>query len=524
MKKLISDRIEKGVSVMSVMRKIAAGVFLAVFAAQGAGAALKKEISVAINAEPAHYDLAKTTATVGFQMVMGNVYERLVNIDENQKVYPELAETVETNDDHTQFTYRLRHGVLFHNGEEMKADDVVASMNRWISNGMMRPASGSARFEKVDDYTVTIRLEKPVLTFNNLVATMRPAPIIVPKSVIDKADPKSGVISEYIGTGPYMIDEIVPNDHLRLKAFDKYQPYGTSGWVGYKEAKTPAVTFHFVPDSSTRVAGVQFGEYDLAIQLPFDSYDQFAGGDYQIYKEAQGDIGMVFNKKKGIASGKLFRQAVNAALNCDDIMRAAYVNPEFYELTSSYIEDRKNFWYTEAGSEFYNQASAARAKELLAQAGYKGEPFHLVVSSQYQEFYNAAIVVERELKDAGINIQLDVVDWPTYLTKARNPDAYDAFITGFLEWGTPGIIVYMTPTWNGWSDDPKLMDLMEKQAHSTSLDDAKKQWEEAQRYCWSDYMPMSKFGNRYIYDAASSKVKDLVFFEGPHMWNVTVEE
>lgn len=65
---------------------------------------------------------------------------------------------------------------------------------------------------------------------------------------------------------------------------------------------------------------------------------------------------------------------------------------------------------------------------------------------------------------------------------------------------------------------------MGKLSHATDLSEAKKYWEEVQAYCWSDYVPVSKLGNRYIYDVASSNVKGLIFFEGPHMWNVTVEE
>ena len=84
--------------------------------------------------------------------------------------------------------------------------------------------------------------------------------------------------------------------------------------------------------------------------------------------------------------------------------------------------------------------------------------------------------------------------------------------------------MFLTPAWNGWSDDPHLGELMGKMAHSTDPDEAKKFWEEAQYYCWNDYMPASKLGNRYIYDVASEKMKGLIFFEGPHMWNVTVED
>ena len=504
-------------------------LLIALVAASSACAGVKDELHIAVNAEPATYDLARTTATVAYQMVGGNVFEKLVGIDENYNVRPELAEVIEVSSDFTKYTYKLRRGVLFHNGQEMKADDVVASMNRWLDSGMVKSAVGPAKFKKVNDYTVAIDLDAPVLTFNKLVSSMHPAPIIVPKSVVDKADAKSGMINEYIGTGPYMVDEIAPSDYLQLKAFDKYHPYGTkgvcSGWVGYKEAKTPTVVFHFVGDGATRVVGIQMAEYDIAMQLPIDSYGEFNGNDsYMVLKEPLGDVALIYNKKAGVASNEVFRQAVNAALNCGDIMRIACARDDFYKLTPSFVGDSHSFWYTEVGREYYNAANASKAKELLIKANYSGEPFRLLVSPQYVEFYNAAIVIEQELKNIGVNVKLDVVDWPAYLIESKDPKAYDAFITGFAEWTAPAQIAYLNPAWNGWSDDEHLAHLMENCAHATTPQDAKRYWEEVQSYCWSDYVPVSKFGNRYTYNIASSRVKGLIFFEGPHMWNVTVEE
>lgn len=495
----------------------------------GGAKATKEEINVAINAEPTTYDLATTTSTTATQMVMGNVFEKLVSFDENYKAQPELAEKIDVNEDYTEYTYHLRKGVQFHNGQEMKADDVVASMNHWLkSNGLARKAIGKATFKRIDDYTVSVKMDKPNMNLNELIAGLRGAAIIVPKSSIDNVTEK-GLIKDYIGTGPYMIDEIKPNSYMKLKKFDNYKPYGekgkVSGWVGYKEAKTPIVVFNFVPDSSTRVAGMQSGEYDMAVQMPGDDYDTFNKKDnYNVYKEAQGDIGMVYNKKQGVSTSPIFRQAINAALNREDIMKAAYAREDFYKITPSFVQDENNPWYTEKGKDVYNVHDAEKAKALLKEAGYNGEEFRLMVSTNYQEFYNAAVVVEKELKDIGVNVKLDTVDWPTYLARSKDPTAYDALITGFIEWVNPSTIVYLSPSWNGWSTDDKLQNMMDEMIHSTDPKQAKQIWENIQDYSWHDYMPASKFGNRYIYDVSSSRVKDVVFFEGPHMWNLTVEK
>jgi peptide/nickel transport system substrate-binding protein len=513
-----------------LLTAMAVGLTISGCGGSGESGGTKSEISVAMNAEPESYDIGKTSASVAKVITLGNVYEMLVNIDGNYQVQPELAETIDVNPDHTEYVYHLRKGVKFHNGEEMKADDVVASMNRWIENvSSVRTAVGDSRFEKVDDNTVKISFAQPLLTFNELIANMKPLAIIVPKSVIEKADPKTGMLTEYIGTGPYKVAEIKPNESIRLEKFDDYSPYGEkgkgSGWTAYKEAKTPTVVFHFVKDASTRVAGIQSGEYDVSVQLPFDDYDQFSDKDkYTVYKEGQGDIFMVYNKKQGLASNKLVRQAVETALNREDILQAAYSNSEFYKIDPSIITDPDNPWYTEAGGDFYNVHNPEKARELLAQAGYNGEEFTLLVSNSYQEFNNAAVVIEKELKDIGLNVKLDVVDWPTYLTRAKDPSAYDAFVTGGPDWVLPSTVIYFSPTWNGWSTDPKLQSMMAEWSHLTDTAAAKKLWEDVQTYCLSDYVPVSKLGNRYVYDVSSSNVKDLNVFEGVHMWNVTVTQ
>ena len=517
--------------IAGVLAAVSAGLLISGCGDSGSSSGkLKPEISIAMNAEPESYDIAKTTASAAKVITLGNVYEMLVNIDDNYQVHPELAEKVDVNSDYTEYVYHLRKGVKFHNGEEMKADDVVASLNRWIENvGQVKNAVGDSRFQKVDDYTVKITMSQPFMTFNELMANMKPLAIIVPKSVIDNADPKTGTITDYIGTGPYKIAEIKPNDYIRLEKFDDYTPYGekgkASGWGGYKEARTPTAIFHFVKDASTRVAGAQSGEYDVSVQLPFDNYNEFSDKNkYTVYKEGQGEMFMVYNKREGLASNKLIRQAVDTLLNRDDILKASYVNEEFYKIDPSIITDPKNFWYTEAGGEHYNSHDVNRAKELLKEAGYNGEEFRLLVSNSYQEYNNAAVVVEKEMKDAGINVKLDVVDWPTYLTRAKDQSAYDAFITGGPNWVLPSTVIYLSRNWNGWSDDEKLQSMMREWSHELNKDSAKKLWESIQTYCLTDYLPDSKLGNRYVYDVSSTKVKDLNVFEGVHLWNVTVEE
>ena len=139
-------------------------------------------------------------------------------------------------------------------------------------------------------------------------------------------------------------------------------------------------------------------------------------------------------------------------------------------------------------------------------------------------FSNAAVVIKQELDSIGVNTELKVVDWGTFLGTRKDATQYDAFITGSPIVTVPNQILYISATWDGWADDKHLQDTLKEIATSSDEKQAIDKWKALQKYCWEEYVPVSKFGDYYTLNAASSKVNGLIFFEGPHMWNVTVSE
>src|SRR5690625_3422777 len=130
-----------------------------------------------------------------------HIFETIVALDENYIAVPHLAESVDVSDDNMTYTFKLREGVKFHNGKEMKAEDVVASMNRWMTESISVPDFlKAASFSEVDDYTVELHLEKPSAIALTVLAKDRYFGAILPKEVIDEADSSTGV-KEHIGTG-----------------------------------------------------------------------------------------------------------------------------------------------------------------------------------------------------------------------------------------------------------------------------------------------------------------------------------
>jgi peptide/nickel transport system substrate-binding protein len=490
----------------------------------GTQTTFKDELRYAVGSAPETLDIGFGTSSVAQQITKGTVYETLVYQKDDYSIGLELAESYETNADASVYTYRLRKGVKFHNGQELKAYDAVASLNRWLTLYGSALTKGAV-FKKVDDYTITIDLGHPLLYLNDLIATAENNSTIVPKSVVDKTD-ISRPITEYIGTGPYKFTEWATDRYILLTKYDDYVPYGTkgeySGWGGYKEALTAKVYYYFASDENTRVAGLQTGEYDVLFGLPLTYYNQFRNdSQYTIRNRPGGDAALIFNKRQGIAANPKFRQAVQAGINDDDVMLGAYTNPEFFEVDSSYIISKDSDWYTKVGSEYYNVHDPVAVARLLREAGYNGEPFRLLVS-QSGAFYNAGIVLEQELKQFGINIELIVQDWATYLTTRADASRWDAFITSFDVTILPPLILYLSPTWVGYADDPKLQNGLQEIAAATDKKAAIALWTELQRYSLAEYVPVAKFGNYSALSIANAKVEGGSYYISPHPWNVTV--
>lgn len=489
---------------------------------------VKSEMHIAYDTQPPTLDQHTTSTSAARTIGRGGIFEMLVTSSDTYGIIYELAESVDINDDYTEFIFNLRHGVKFHNGKEMTADDVVASMNRWKGYyGSAKVACGDSEFVKVDDYTVSITLAQSCMGFLDMIAGSKQPAAIMPAEVIEAAG--DGTVTEFIGTGPYMVDSWVQDQYIKLVRFDDYQPYGTkgdaSGWGGYKEALVDTVYFDFVSDSSTRVTGIQTGEYDLATTLPSDNYDMLkANEDLAIISAFSGGLNLIFDKSDGWTSDTLFRKAVNAALNKEEVAMAAYGIPDFFRFDAGYMFKEQEKWYTDAGSDNYLVNDAELAKQYLEECGYDGSEVILICSSAYVDFNNAGIAIEQELENVGINVDLQVVDWATQQAYIQDPEKFDMFITSFTPCASPTDTLYLQSTWEGWSDDAALQDYLTQIRTSTDETEAYGIWEKCQEYCWTEYLPVSKIADKYTYNAATTKVAGLKDFQGPIYWNTVVYE
>ncbi len=484
----------------------------------------KSELKLTLSAQPPTLDTVATNS-VDAATVARNIFETLVTPNSNYQPVPMLAESVDISDDGKMYTFVLRQGVKFHNGKEMKSEDVVASMNRWKEASVVASdILGDAAFEAKDDYTVVLQLDSPSSGVLNILASTKQFPAIMPKEIVETATAEG--VTEFIGTGPFELEELKQNQYIHLAKYEDYQPVDSEadGLAGKKEALVEDVYFYIVKDAATRLAAVQTGEYDINTDVYFEQYD-IVKEDKNIntHPDQYGNLLAVYNKQSGLFTDKKMRQAINAAINTEDIMLATFVHEELFNIDHGYMGMDQKDWYTEKGLESYNQADAKKAKALLEEAGYKGEEINIIATSDYSEHYDSAVVLESQLRELGVNVKLETFDWPTLLDRRKDPAAWDIMVTGYSTVTTPAQIYYLNPNDHGWTNDAKIADLLEQIDAAPSVKEAQPLWAELQEYASNDYVPVSNFGTYSLVAAARNNVKGFKIFQGPIVWNTTVE-
>lgn len=485
-------------------------------------------LTVAINAQPPTLDPNITTANPTRDVVL-QIYEPLITLNSALQPQPMLAESYDINEEGTVITFQLRKGVLFHDGNEMTAEDVVASMKRWQEYSSRAKASfGDAEFKVKDDYTVLLELKKPNRAAIFVLAVPTQLPAIMPKSVAEAAD-ESGV-TEYIGTGPFKFEEWKQDQYIKLSKFEDYQPspHNSDGLGGKKEALVDEIYLTIVPDSSTRVAGVISGEYDIAEQIHYDQYDQInASSNMFPYMGAAGYNVLVFNNRDGMLTDIRLRQAVAATLDMESILKASHSSEEFYKPNHSVFLEEQTDWYSEAGSELYYEVNHEKAKQLMEEAGYAGEPIRLLTSRDYEDYYNASIVIKEQLENVGFTVELAVHDWATVTDLRNDPTAFEMYITAFSVQTEPTQLLYYHSEndYSGWTNSPDIDRLVEKVRTAASQEEASSIHEELQLEVWN-YLPAIKFGDKNFLYAVSDKIEGFQDLNGlgKMLWNVSVSK
>lgn len=465
-----------------------------------------------------------------------HMFEGLYTFNSQYAPVPMLADSEEIMDNGKHISIKLREGVMFHNGKEMTSEDVVASMERWGEFGARGPVlfAHVDKIEATGKYSVDIYFNEVFAPWKNLIAFINGGPTILPKEVIENAGAEPLAHSAYIGTGPYEFIEWKEGRYILLKRFEDYSARSEEpdGYGGKRVAYFDELRFYPVPDDQTRINGIKAGDYDYAERIPGDLYDALIDDpSIKIAVNEGAKAGMMFfNSKQGIMSenGTMMdnfklRRAILAATYMEPVLQSAAGPEGLWNLNGS-ITPEGTVWYTKAGTENYNQNDPEKARRLAKEAGYNGEKIVFMATTSYTQHYDSCIVLEKQLRDAGFNIDFQIYDWATLVSRRVKPDLWDIFFTthGFVP--DPILYTFLSDNYPGWWTTETRKNLTSQFTGTIDPEKRKEIWDKIQELVYTE-VPIVKTGDMYIYDSYSPKIQNIgdTSLIWPKFWGVWYE-
>ncbi|KTR07838.1 peptide ABC transporter [Aureimonas ureilytica] len=503
------------------MTKMLLAAGLAALMAGTSGVALAQSgngvLTVATIGEPPTLDAMQTPTDIVLTITQ-HMFETLYTYDDKWQPSPLLAAAMpEISQDGLTYRIPLRQGVTFHDGSAFDSADVVASLKRWMEiNSKGRQVAQVIESVAADgDQTVVIKLKS---RYSPLLATLSQgwAPIFPSEKL-------GGELKEFIGTGPYKLQERRPDQYTQLVRFDGYKsPEGEpSNYAGRREAIAGEVRFVPVPDANTRVEGLLSGQYDYADALPVSAYERVEGASNvkPVIFENAGWTSLNMNMAEGPLTSKPLRQAVQTALNPSDMMLAAFSDERFFSVDGAFYPEGF-FWHTEDGVTRYGEGDPEAAAKLMKEAGYDGKPIRILTSRQYEFHYKTGEVAKAYLEAAGFKVDLQVVDWATLTTRRADKGQWDIFITHSNFPGDPTTLNTITDTYPGWYTSDAKTKAVGAFLNAVSNDDRLAAWKTIQTTIYDD-APLVKVGNFNALGGLANGVSGYQAAYWPRFWNVT---
>ena len=364
--------------------------------------------------EPPNWNYWETGLTAVTAPLLENVWETLLRQQADGSVLPLLAESFEVSDDGLTVTFNLQQGVVFHDGSDLTAADVVYSLNKNKESGVSRasaPLSGVVSVEAADDYTVVVTLDAPSQSFIGGMAER--AAIIVPENFFEENDAATTVV----GTGPYTFGEYRIDQDVTLHRFDGYW-----GELPYFET----VVQRFIPDETAALNALQGGELDFVASVIGEGMDRVAtfedDPNFTVTLVPGTEVSYwALNTNVEAFQDERVRQAIQHGHNRQSHIDAATAGTA--TPTCNMAVPAGVAWDTDYCPYEYDPD---RARELLEEAGatdlvldfpFANVAWHTVMAQIFQA----------EMAEIGITVELRSLDLATWLDQVNTQEQYEIF-------------------------------------------------------------------------------------------------
>lgn len=348
--------------------------------------------------------------SAGTREVLFNVFEGLLKPDTKGEMQPAIASDCKINDTGDTFTFTLRDGVKFHNGNAVTVKDVVYSLKRAAGLDTGTPLiSGFDEIKSVestDDKTVVVKLKKPDIEFKAMFTAA-----IIP----DGSDPTK----DMVGTGPFKFVSRVPQQNVVLERFDQY--WGTPAYVD-------KVTYKIIDNAETLVMSLKSASINLVAHLTSAQVKEL-GSDFTVVDGTMNLVQALYlNNKVAPFDNVKVRQALCYAVDRKGVMDMLADGKGVAVGSSMYPNFQKYFRSDLAD---YYKVDTAKAKQLLADAGYPdGFTMDITVPSNYQPHVDTASIIAEQLKQIGVTVNIKNVDWSTWLKDVYQGRHYQSTVIG----------------------------------------------------------------------------------------------
>ena len=355
------------------------------------------------------------------------VYDTLFSTDEALKVQPQMVEKYEASADKLVWTFTLRSGLKFHDGAPVTTADVISSLTRWGKVDSMGQTLFTfvKELKAVDQNTFQIVLSEPYgLVLESLGKQSSNVPFIMPKRVADT--PATQAITETIGSGPFRLlnDEWRPGVKAAFEKFADYKPRSEppSGLAGGKVAKVDRVEWVVIGDPQTTMNALLRNEIDVWEMPPHDLLPALKADRNLVVKDRNplAHVSLLrFNSAQPPFNNPKLREVVLNAIYQDDYLLAQVGDKEYYK-TCAAIFGCSAPYESDKGAVHLKKPDINKAKQMLKDAGYKGEKVVILQPTDVAIVAPLGPVTAQALRNIGMNVDLQTMDWLTMLQRRTN--------------------------------------------------------------------------------------------------------